>query len=202
MGEKTFNLDDKENFSDEQLIVFGRNDVENSPCIDELIRRYMRLISIKASKMTTKSNMEFDDLVSEGLLGLLNAIRCFDAEKSSSDGGFRAFADICITNRMKTAVVGVKNNVNLDYNYDFNQIEDEQISTEDFIIDREQNSELFAKLSNVLTETEFSVLQLYLKKYSYSKIAEKIGITEKSVDNALQRSRVKLRNYFKERNKY
>lgn len=191
MESSEFNLDKA---TDEQLLALGKDDLEKSPSIQILISRYTRIIRIKAAKMKkygNNSDIELEDLISEGFLGLLSAIRYYNSQR----GSFNSFANTCIANRIKSAVMNTNTTVSIDYDYDFEQLEDEQISTEDLIIDKEENIELSDKLANILSETENSVLELYLKQCSYSKIAKTLNISEKSVDNALQRARQKLRNF-------
>ena len=92
-------------FSDEQLlsscIKQGKNAENEIVCNDEmsqLVTRYMRIITIKAHKMKCAS-IEFDDLVSEGFMGLLNAMKSFSEDK----GKFFSFANVCITNSAQRA---------------------------------------------------------------------------------------------------
>ena len=161
-----------------------------------LISRYMPLIKAKASSFKN-SHVETDDLVSEGFLGLLGAIRSYDPEK----GAFAAFASICISNKMKTAVAKGSANpipaLSLD-DSNIEEISDGNPGTEDLIILKEQNSEMMKQVEQLLSEREREAFYLYLSAYSYNQIAEKLGITSKAVDNAITRAKSKLRDYFKE----
>lgn len=161
-----------------------------------LISRYMPLIKAKASAFKN-SQVETDDLISEGFLGLLSAIRSYDPEK----GTFAAFASTCIANKMKTAVAKGSANplpaLSLD-DSNIEDISDGNPGTEDLIILKEQNSEMMKQVEQLLSEREREVFYLYLSAYSYNQIAEKLGITAKAVDNAITRAKSKLRDYFKE----
>lgn len=162
----------------------------------QLISKYMPLIKAKASAFKN-SQVEADDLISEGFLGLLSAIRSYDQKK----GTFSAFASACIANKMKTAVAKSSANplpaVSLD-DSNIEEISDGNPGTEDLIILKEQNTEMMKQVEQLLSEREREVFYLYLSAYSYSQIAEKLGITAKAVDNAITRAKSKLRDYFKE----
>lgn len=176
--------------TDEQLIISAD---ENSQAA--LIERYVPVIKAKAGLLKNKY-IDTDDLVSEGFLGLLNAIRCYNVSK----GTFSAFARTCIVNKMKNAVMSAitatKNSADLSENFDFGSIEDTNIGTEELIILRERNGELLKKIENELSSREKEVFYLYLSAYSYAQIAKKLNISVKSVDNAIARAKSKLRNLF------
>ncbi len=179
---------------DEQLlqsIAESADNRERNEKTSELISRYIRIIRIKANKMHSNT-VEADDLVSEGFIGLLSAIRNYSPEK----GKFSAFANTCINNRMKTAVMKSDNRLVLTEDFDFDEIEDDNVSTEDLVIRKEQNSEISEKLDKLLSKREKEVLSLYIGACSYEEIAAKLNISVKSVDNALSRARKKLRAGF------
>ncbi|MCL2633179.1 MAG: sigma-70 family RNA polymerase sigma factor [Oscillospiraceae bacterium] len=157
-----------------------------------LISQYMPIVKIIANKIKQKSSdtVDTDDLVSEGILGLLSAIRTYNEEK----GSFQAYANACITNKIRTAAFGRKNSrLSSNEEFDVTQTPD-KLLTEEFIIEKESESEIAVWLSETLSETELRVFTLYLNSYSYTAIAEKLSISVKSVDNALSRARGKLRS--------
>lgn len=188
--------------TDEQLLLEAYNAEKKGDASQhnkytaQLISRYMPFIKAKASAFKN-SQVEADDLVSEGFLGLLSAVRSYDSKK----GTFAAFASTCIANKMKSAVA--KSSVNplpalsLD-DSSIEEISDGNPGTEDLIILKEQNSEMLKQVEQLLSEREREVFYLYLSAYSYNQIAEKLGITAKAVDNAITRAKSKLRDYFKE----
>lgn len=179
---------------DEQLLYSIANAAdsrERNEKTSELISRYIRIIRVKANKMHS-STVEADDLVSEGFMGLLSAIRNYSPEK----GKFSAFANTCINNRMKSAVMKSDNRLVFAEDFDFDEIEDDNVSTEELIILKEQNEEISSKLDTVLSKMEKEVLSLYIGDCSYEEIARKLGISVKSVDNALSRARTKLKAGF------
>ena len=80
--------------------------------------------------------------------------------------------------------------------YDFEQLTEEAALTEDYVILKERNSELYEKLEKLLSKKELSVLSLYLEGYTYKQIAARLSISLKSVDNSLSRSKQKLKQLF------
>ncbi|MDE7233780.1 MAG: sigma-70 family RNA polymerase sigma factor, partial [Ruminiclostridium sp.] len=135
------------------------------------------------------SGAESDDLIQEGFLGLIGAVRTYRPER----GKFSVYANICIENRMKSAVFKAGRNSVAQTDYDFALLSDEHTLTEDSFILREQNAELLKTLEQLLSEREFEVLRLYLAGFRYKEIAAKLSIPLKAVDNSLTRSRRKLK---------
>lgn len=165
-------------------------DEKNSALI---ISKYLPVIKMKAD-MLKNNRVEADDLVSEGFLGLLGAIRSFNSEK----GSFGAFANVCISNKMKNALMRTGNgSIASPSDFDFSEIEDNNPGTEELVIARELNSELSEKISAVLSGMEKDAFFLYLSAFSYQQIAKRLDVSIKSVDNAISRAKTKLRNYFK-----
>lgn len=179
--------------TDEELVDILQKHKEpmESAEISLLMYRYSRIIRIKASKLKKSADIDSDDLFQEGILGLLDAVRAYNSEK----GKFQSFAEVCILNRMKNAVLKAKGGLRVADDYDFEQITDETAHTEDNIILKERNEELFKKLSEILSKKELSVLTLYLEGYTYKQIALKLSLSVKSVDNSLSRSKQKLKQW-------
>ena len=139
-----------------------------------LIKRYIPVISAKSAKMSLRCpSADKDDLFSEGLLGLLKAIRLYNSEKGAS---FVTFANLCTDSAMKTCISKA-----------------DSLSPEDTVIDKVQDSQLMNRLSDVLSKKEMKVLEMYLAHCSYEQIASELSMNEKSVDNALQRAKSKIR---------
>ncbi|HEY8424339.1 MAG TPA: sigma-70 family RNA polymerase sigma factor [Clostridia bacterium] len=144
-----------------------------------------------------------DDLIQEGMIGLYKAIRDYDCSK----GNFSAFADLCITRNMQSAVKKSQRlkhralNESLSLNNDAG--EDEEFI--DYIIDPnaqnpldillkdEETENLKTLIETKLSELEKRVLNLYLEGLSYNEIADKITKSPKAVDNTLQRIKNKLK---------
>lgn len=171
----------------------------NASALDVLVRRHFALVKYLAGKCA--GGAEFDDLVQEGVIGLLQAIRRFDPQKGSS---FPTFATLCIQRRMWTLVKS-ETAKNLSLNArpeDFYQsrggVPDENFLhegslPEDYVIRREENQERLSRLQALLSDFEWQTLQLYLRGCSYDQMAVRLQCTTKAVDNALFRARRKLR---------
>lgn len=188
--------------TDEQLLLDAAKAEEEGVTSEHnrytalLIRRYMPMIKAKAHCFKY-SRVESDDLVSEGFLGLLSAIRSYNPEK----GSFAAFASACISNKMRSAAAKSSANSLLSTPLDesfLEEISDGNPATEDLIILKEQNNEMLKQVDELLSEREREVFYLYISAYSYTQIAEKLGISPKAVDNAITRAKAKLRNCFKD----
>ena len=176
--------------TDEELvgIIKTQTDPLQSGETALLISRYSPVIRIKAAKLRNK-NIDSEDLCQEGYLALFDAIRGFDFGK----GGFSAYAGKCISNRMITAAVKARGEFVKDDDFDLASVPDTATSTDDYLISKEADDALTEKMLTCLSELEYNVFRLYLDDYSYKQIAEKMGITAKSADNALSRAKKKLK---------
>ena len=187
-----------ESFSDEDLLLSCRQG--NQEAEEALILRYGRVIrSLARPYFLTGGDSE--DLIQEGMLGLLNAIRRFDPQEDTS---FRTFAVLCIRRRLFSALrkaAGTKN-VSLDdclslesSLFDENQSRNDNLrGPEELLIDREEAQKRYRNLLLLLSAFEQSVLRCFLRGMSYREIAEITHRTEKAVDNAVQRIRRKFEN--------
>ena len=169
-----------------------------------LICEYMRLVRIKAYKAKSLCNrfdIDADDFVSEGFLGLLSAIRTYDEQK----GKFEVYANACISNRIKNLMTSggemggrtptVSSENDSDGEFDITSLPDKRL-TEEIVLEKESFREISAKLHEVLSQLEYSAFSFYLDSYSYSAIAEKLGVSVKTIDNALSRAKSKLRKVY------
>ena len=161
-----------------------------------LTDRYIGLIRSITSKYRV-AGLEPDDLTQEGLLGLLYAAKSF---KDDGGASFRTYASICINRRVISLLKRSESGKSRALN-DYVSISDEDCETvpggdnpEDMYIVKESLSALNKKITELLSEKERRVLSLYLAGESYAGIAQAMAISEKSVDNAMQRIRRKLRD--------
>lgn len=138
---------------------------------------------------------EFEDYLQEGLLGLLEASETFEAERNVS---FLTYAKVCIDNRLKNFKRGINVKRNVPHNSVFNINDIEEIKTDEtpetIVIDRFEVDLLKQKAKLHLSSMEYRVFCYYICGYSYSEIAKKLSGTEKSVDNAIQRIKRKLKS--------
>ncbi len=187
--------------SDEELWRLTRDGDDEAETA--LIERYVRLVKVCARPLFLAGG-DGEDLIQEGMFGLMSAVRRFSPEK---DASFRTFAERCVRNRLYTAVRSAARSKHfpLNYSVSFDSSDLSDLSggaadylrdPEDLIISRERVGEILAAAKNTLSGFEARVLELYLNGCSYNEIAEQVGKTPKSVDNAVQRIRKKLTAYY------
>ncbi len=190
-----------ENFSDESLCRLSAEG--NSAAETELVHRYGWLVRA-CSRPLFLAGGDSEDLMQEGMLGLLRAIRSFDPER---DTAFRTYAEICIHSSLLTAVRAASGGKHTPLNESvpfeaslFDCIDPSlTVSTqspEDVVIDREEFRERLQVLRGSLSALEARILPPYLNGLSCGEIARQEGLSMKTVDNAIQRIRRKLVRQF------
>ena len=175
--------------TDEELAVLGKTDKTAAAV---LISRFSRLVFIK-SEIFANSETDSDDLHQEGMMSLLKAIEAFDPKKGVK---FATFAEVCIVNRMRTLSRKTGKELSLAERIDDDEAEDMlsvEETPESIYFYKEFFSELWKNICSVLSLTELNVLTLCVQGLSYKSTAEKLGMSEKAVDNAMQRARKKIR---------
>ncbi len=180
--------------SDEQLVAAAKAD--DKQAMETLLLRYTGLVrSIARGYFLLGGDTE--DLIQEGMIGLYNAVSDYESGTSR----FKTFARLCITRRILDAVKAsgrqknqpLNNYVSLfDEGVDF-LTEEDPLSE---MIHREDGEELFRKMNEVLSDLEFRIMMMYMKGMSTAEICKMAKKDEKSVDNALQRSKKKLQKAF------
>ncbi len=189
-------LNQQKKISDEELAVLAANGDDEA--MAKLIFTVTPIARAKASGFVN-ARISGEDLVQEGMLGFLNAVKTFDLSKGVP---FKAYAEVCINNRIVSAVRSSFNskNVALSSAVSFEN-EDEELSTgsdpADIVTDKVDSENLSELLNKGLSDFEKKVMDLRLINKSYSQIAEILGCSEKAVDNALQRIRKKMSDILK-----
>jgi RNA polymerase sporulation-specific sigma factor len=193
----------QENTDDEllhKMAVSGNTEAEET-----LIQKYSRIVKACARPYFL-SGGDSEDLIQEGMLGLLSAIREFNPDVGAS---FRTYAELCIRRRLFTAIkktaagsknVSLNDCLSLESPFfDENQAHAVYVlrdafkrGPEEMVIDREGSDEFLSSLYRSLSKFEAEVLGFYLKGMSYQEIASEVNRSTKSVDNAVQRIRRKL----------
>ena len=181
-------------FTDEQLVLLAKDD--NGHAITEIVFRYLPMIRYMASKYGLPG-MESDDIIQEGFLGLMKAVKLYHSEKSS----FKTFSKICIDSSMLTAARSALSQKNSPLS-NYTSIDDSEVAMVDYIsldpeqsvLAQEQIDGIMAKIATALTPLEQQTLKLYLAGHSYFEISKLLSTTSKAVDNALQRVRRKLQS--------
>lgn len=197
---------DFERFNDEELIEMVHQG--NTDALDFLITKYRLLVRAKARSYFL-IGADKEDIVQEGMIGLYKAIRDFKGDKLSS---FRAFAELCITRQIITAIktatrqkhIPLNSYVSLDKPI-FDEESDRTLmdvltgaimdDPEELMIHREEFGYLEEKMGEILSELELQVLGLYLDGQSYHEISAELNRHVKSIDNALQRVKRKLERH-------
>ena len=169
-----------------------------------LFEKYNRLVKICARPYFLAGG-DSEDLIQEGMMGLLSAARQYDP---SRDASFKTYAEICIRRRLYTAIKSASRFKHIPLNeyisfespqFDENANRAAYISRdpEELVIARERVDEITEILEGSLSSFESEVLGHYLQGMSYEEIAAKVNKSQKSVDNAVQRIRKKLSQHIK-----
>jgi len=195
---------------DEDIVEFAREG--DDAALEYLINKYKNFVRAKARSYFL-IGADREDIVQEGMIGLYKAIRDFRMDKLSS---FRAFAELCITRQIITAIktatrqkhIPLNSYVSLNkpiYDEDSDRTLLDVISgskitdPEELIISREEFDDIEEKMGEILSSLEWKVLMSYLEGKSYQEIAEDLKRHVKSIDNALQRVKRKLERYLEKR---
>lgn len=201
---------DFDEMDDEQVVQAAR---EGDPAaIEHLMNRYRNFVRAKA-KSYFLIGADREDIVQEGMIGLYKAIRDFRDDKLSS---FRAFAELCITRQIITAIktatrqkhIPLNSYISLNkpiYDEDSDRTLLDVLSgsrvtdPEELVINNEDFDDIEAKMGELLSDLEWQVLAAYLDGKSYQEIAAELDRHVKSIDNALQRVKRKLEKYLEQR---
>ena len=193
-----------DNISDEELIARLRDG--ETIIEDYLMEKYKGLVRQKARAMFLIGG-DTDDLIQEGMIGLFKAVRDFQPGREAT---FATFARMCIDRQIYSAIQNSNRQKHLPLNsyVSLNQ-EDESSpiwelsveNPEEIIIDQETTRDLQQKISDYLSPMENKVLDLYLKGEGYVEIGRILGKYPKSIDNALQKIRAKIREVISQNRK-
>ena len=190
---------DYSKYTDEALIAKlreGEKEIE-----DFIMRKYMPLVR-KCTNTMYLIGGEKEDLIQEGMMGLVKAVRDYSFDKETS---FFTFAELCIKRHLNSVIEASnrKKHAPLNNYISFSNQEmsdgldlelmmiDENISPEQILINKEHEREFFQKLEEKLSPMEKKVLYLTLEGKEYLQIAQIMQKSPKSIDNALQRIRGK-----------
>jgi len=199
-----------EDLTDEEIVELAR---ENDALAQEyLINKYKNFVRAKARSYFL-IGADREDIIQEGMIGLYKAIRDFRADKLAS---FRAFAELCITRQIITAIKTATRQKHIPLNsyvslnkpiYDeesdrtlLDVISGSRVTDpEELVISREEFVDIETKMVEFLSDLEWKVLMSYLEGKSYQEIADELSRHVKSIDNALQRVKRKLERYLEKR---
>ena len=193
------------NVSDEKLTVLAQAGDEEAT--EFLLNKYKSLVSARVKRYYLAGATR-EDLVQEGMIGLYRAIMSFSKQKNVS---FASFASVCIKRRLLSAIRSANRQKHQPLNSYVSlskpMEEDEEGRTlgetlenasgdpEEIFLNEERSATERKKIDDALSPFEKKVALLYLHDLSYAQIAEKLQTSEKSVDNAMQRIKQKLRRF-------
>ena len=195
---------------DEMIVEAARQGDDSAQ--EFLINKYKNFVRAKARSYFL-IGADREDIIQEGMIGLYKAIRDFRNDKLAS---FRAFAELCITRQIITAIKTATRQKHIPVNayISLNKpiYDDESDRTlldvlsgtkvtdpEELVISREEFVDIENKMGEFLSDLEWKVLMSYLDGRSYQEIAKDLRRHVKSIDNALQRVKRKLERYLEKR---
>ncbi len=193
--------------SDEDLIEMHRQgDFE---AVEILCKRYQNLVGTYAKRFFIKGGEE-QDVIQEGMLGLFKAIEDFDEKKGVP---FSSFAKTCISRQIFKAMEAAERKKNQPLNSYISIYEDDNkdqsnqtlieeiladdiANPENLLLDSEKTKLIMSDIIKCLSKMELEVFFYMMQGYDYKNIAKKMDLTEKKIDNAMQRIRKKVRKIY------
>lgn len=185
---------------DEELVLAAQ--LGDMDSLTALIMRYLPRIRVQA-RYYANLQLDWEDLVQEGLLGLISAVKHFEAHKNVS---FRTYCQVCVTSKILSGISSLANQKHhpmRDY-LSIDLLEESKPGLKspvarvsdpfDIYIQREETERMQQQIKTLLSRLEQETLSLYLSGHSYQEMATLLNCTPKAVDNALQRVRRKLRD--------
>lgn len=185
-------------------ILVSRAKAGDSKALAMIIEKYSESVRLKSYTFNCMHEKDNEDLYQEGLMGLVSAVYYYDESRGAS---FNTFMSRVITNRM----IRVYNNMR-DYSKLFlvtennsekflNNIDDAVLSPEEIVVSDEYFDEYLVFIENSFSEFEKKVYKLSLKNLSYNEMSFILGCSAKSIDNALQRIKKKIRDFLERQKK-
>lgn len=204
--------EDYDQMTDEEIIDKCHEGSDEAE--EYLLNKYKNFVRSKARSYFLVG-ADHEDIVQEGMIGLYKAIRDYNPERLST---FRAFAELCITRQIITAIKTATRQKHIPLNsyislnkplYDEENdrtlldviTEGRSSDPEELVVSQEDLDTMHTKIYDVLSSLEQEVLRAYLDGKSYQEIAESLGRHVKSIDNALQRVKRKLEKYLQDHGK-
>lgn len=197
---------DYQEYNDYELIQYIAESNEEANNI--MFKKYEPLIIGIAKKMfkySSKYGLELNDLIQEGMLALSDAITTFSDQKEAI---FYTYAKTCIERKMISLVISsnrlkhriLNESISLESTNEDGEIinleylfKDDRDNPENILLSEEYEKELMKKAEKILTSFEIQVFELKLNGFDYKEIAEMLDKESKSIDNALQRIKNKIK---------
>jgi RNA polymerase sporulation-specific sigma factor len=184
-------MNDLKNYTDEELICRLR---AGEDFIEEyLLEKYKPFVKSKSRALFLVGG-DKEDLIQEGMIGLFKAIRDYNPENGAP---FAAFAKLCVERQIYTAIEAAGRMKNAPLNAYISLSEESETlmdgGIEDAVIEKTSFQQMYLAAQAHLSKMEKEVLSFFLEGKEYTEIAEILGKTDKSIDNALQRIKTKIR---------
>jgi len=202
---------DLETTTDEELAALYHQGEQAA--VDALLHRYRGFTRLKARSYFLVG-ADKDDIIQEGMIGLYKAIRDYVPDRQAS---FRAFAELCITRQIITAVktatrqkhVPLNTYVSLSKPIGGEEESDRSLQDvlenvqvadpADLVISHDELRSMKIAFAEILSDFEAEVLHMYVEGKSYQEIAERLDRHVKSIDNAVQRIKRKVELHLRDR---
>lgn len=201
-----------ERMTDEEIVCLVQQE-HDEDAIEYIVSKYKKFVKSKA-RTYFLVGADRDDIIQEGMIGLYKAARDFRGDKLAS---FRAFAELCITRQIITAIKTATRqkhiplNSYVSLNKPIYETESDRTlqdilagirvsDPEELVISREEFADIELKMNEILSDLEWQVLTAYLDGKSYNEMSKELHRHVKSIDNALQRVKRKLERYLETRN--
>ena len=183
--------------TDEELInIYKKDNGADSKALEELITRYTPIVNSKANKFFAAGS-EKNDIIQEGMIGLLSAIKSYDSDKNNAS--FKTFANLCVDRKLITLIKSSNSQKQMPLNYAISlnkklkeeaeendneiiEVVDSGYNPFDDFINKEYYKGIADNLYNKLSDHERQVFDEYLTGKSYMEMAKKLNCQEKSVD--------------------
>ena len=187
---------------DNQILALGRAGEDEAT--EFLLQKYGYLVK-REVRTVYLIGAETEDLAQEGMIGLFKAIRDYRSDRETS---FFHFAELCINRQLYSAVEASnrKKHVPLNTYVSFYSqtteegkslaetlLTDQMDDPEQLVIEQENFTAFWEQLREQLSALERQVLDAYLEGKNYRQIAEELGKSPKTIDNALSRIKGKIR---------
>lgn len=163
--------------------------------LSELLIMVLPLVNYQA-RAFLNSGTELDDLCQEGMIGVISAVNSYRVDGGAS---FRTYLSVCVKNRLLSFIakqsgksIFSANTISLEND---EYVASDLKSLEEQLIYKDECESIFESINSKLSLKERETLRLFLSGLSYEEIAQRTGSSPKSVDNAIQRVRQKLKKY-------
>ncbi len=196
-------MNELKTISDEELLRQIRGGSDDA--MECLLERYRDMVRKEARRFFLAGGDE-EDLIQEGMIGLFKAITSYQEGKNAS---FSTFAYLCVQRQIYTTITAFNRKKHIPLNTAISLFEqksqedelslDEILETpeetpEEMMLRKEEMNDYYRMIDQNLSKFEKQVMYHYLNGENYTTIAKQLGKSDKSIDNAIQRIRRKIRN--------